>query len=356
LKSLFLKHPRHSRYTVGFAALMLLLVMCKFALQEPGSSAAGADAPCNCGFVARFIDGLAPLSTAPLFRLVGMTALVAFTIWFPARLRQFFLDGQKIGWWLPRTGHGAKEMSWKEAFELASIEVRSDPVSDDARDPPPSASRYDYVMEALSFLAAACLASAVLDFLLRPYVPAILLRDTDKGTTINAVVDITGSLTAYLAIVTAVLGLYVARFTIRAQVRSKSRQEWIDKVRQLIAGLVCRIEAGPPDDDANDCVSRRRLVQLELLLNPSEKDHRLLTMLISRQIFPRERLGLDNELKQQLAQMQHDLPKSARDLLLFVTQDRAGGAAIAPELIAAQAVRLSQAILKREWVRVTVTE
>ena len=357
LKNLFPRDAIHPVYTTGLAAAILILIWLNFTLQEPEPAAVGSAAD-SCSVIVRYFHSMTPLSTAPLYRLLAIAALGAFIAWFPSRLRKHFLDGRKVGWWLPRSGHGAKDMSWKDAFELASLEARSDPARLETWNSPPTASRLDITIECLAFFATACLVAIALDFVLRPHVPAILLSDPAKKNSISSIIDVTGSLTAYLAILTAVLGLYVARFTIRAQVRSKSRQEWIDRVRQLMAAPVCRVHSNEPHAELRDSSFRRRLIQLELLLNPSEKDHRLLTMLFWARIFPSESVGMDVELRQEFLRLHKDpqLPASSRRLLSFLLKNDVGGRIIAPDMVAAQATRLSQSILKREWVRVTATE
>jgi hypothetical protein len=100
-----------------------------------------------------------------------------------------------------------------------------------------------------------------------------------------------GKFTAAAAVLAT---LAVAFYTIRAKVRSENRQKWIDEVRQKLAVVInyaghknavqetaagCQRFESKMSPHLYPDANLARLT-LELLLNPSEKDHRTLSRLL----------------------------------------------------------------------------
>jgi hypothetical protein len=148
-----------------------------------------------------------------------------------------------------------------------------------------------------------------------------------------------------LAVVAAVLALAGVLYTIRAKVRSENRQKWIDQGRGNLAVVInyagykneyqahakrywadplrYDLSKGAPPlyPDAN--LAR---LTLELLFNPSEKDHRTLSTLL-RLLCGFDPIQIDAEVTKHLP----CLSSVNHDSLIIYT------------------IRLSNAMLKREW-------
>jgi hypothetical protein len=197
------------------------------------------------------------------------------------------------------------------------------------------------------------------DYIVSPHVPNLLLVSGEMDLTKPKFADfvqISQNLTAYLAVITAAIAIYVAQYTIRAQVRSKSRQEWIDKVRILTATLISDVDRILTDRYVDmDRVNKDRLL-LELLLNPSEKDHRLLTMLFRKCTHPNSNVGQDRFICEKLRNLEA-LPGNSGVLRDFLVNRRKikPGTKDRDEVIS-YIIRLSNIILKREWMRVREAE
>jgi hypothetical protein len=129
----------------------------------------------------------------------------------------------------------------------------------------------------------------------------------------------------------------------RLKARSGNRQKWIDQIRRVLAELIADL---PAIGDGSWTIERKRRdymprhAKLELLLNPSERDHRALLALI-RHAYKFDGLAIDNEIR-------HALPSR-----LFATEFPPGEEE-KEHLIAlkSQIIRLSNAVLKREWEQV----
>ncbi len=123
----------------------------------------------------------------------------------------------------------------------------------------------------------------------------------------------------------------------RLKTRSENRQKWINEVRECLSFIIAGMPSG-----GDDSVTRKQKAdvyayqhaKLELLLNPSEKDHRALMALI-RHIFGYDDVCVDNEPRKALDLMALN-PKTPEDF----------------RNLKSQIIRLSNAVLKREWERV----
>jgi hypothetical protein len=152
-----------------------------------------------------------------------------------------------------------------------------------------------------------------------------------------------------LAAVAAVLALVGVLYTIRAKVRSENRQKWIDEVRKNLAivinyagyknalydsshvqtgatGLQRFNIAAPPYLYPEANLAR---LTLELLINPSEKDHRTLSTLL-RLLCEYEPIEIDREVTKELPFLVTTPKPNHRTLITWT-------------------IRLSNAMLKREW-------
>jgi len=158
----------------------------------------------------------------------------------------------------------------------------------------------------------------------------------------------------------------------QAQQKAKSRQEWIDKLREEIAKSIAlaeeyqelakpshpfrrrpeeRFDHAKRKDDVRRELTETRL-KLETRLNPSEKDHRLLMYLVQRLAMwgddsAFERIADAKFLKERIGSSAQN-PDWQKVLKPAKTDDGFG-------TTVSHAMRLSHVILKREWERVKTT-
>ncbi len=140
---------------------------------------------------------------------------------------------------------------------------------------------------------------------------------------------------------TLATGLFVAFIKLQAKIKSENRQIWVNNARKLSAEVIANIlDIGYSEES----VKRQRIkvypsmIELELLLNPSEKDHRALSYLL-RIAYGIKDLKIDKKLREcdELKCLKNLDPvhcKNDRDKLITYT------------------IRLSSAIFKREWERI----
>jgi hypothetical protein len=128
----------------------------------------------------------------------------------------------------------------------------------------------------------------------------------------------------------------------RLKARSENRQKWIDELRGSLTLLIGSMPL--PNDGAEDGTEKKKAYfaehgKLELLLNPSERDHRALMALI-RHIYGYGDSPIDRIPRQKL----------------HIGFSRAHPGDDFRELdfdeLKSQAIRLANAVLKREWERV----
>ena len=142
------------------------------------------------------------------------------------------------------------------------------------------------------------------------------------------------AITALVAVVVGpLLSIYVARKQINAAALSTNRQEWINKLRNVLAELITIIRHVPPAYAANSITGIEAIAKhgeltekvelVKLLLNPKETDHQELVRLVT---------SASTQMRDSINQQQGNAVKLGE----------------AAERVVAQ----SQIILKREWERV----
>jgi hypothetical protein len=142
------------------------------------------------------------------------------------------------------------------------------------------------------------------------------------------------AITALVAVLVGpLLSIYVARKQINAAALSTNRQEWINKLRNVLAELITIIRHVPPAYAANSITGIEAIAKhgeltekvelVKLLLNPKETDHQELVRLVT---------SASTQMRDSINQQQGNAVKLGE----------------AAERVVAQ----SQIILKREWERV----
>lgn len=170
----------------------------------------------------------------------------------------------------------------------------------------------------------------------------------------SVIAQVAGSvdLTATLAIIGALSAFAVAAYQVKGRVKAASRQDWINEVRNIITNVVDaeHINRYISENPNQPSLNTSRL-KLELLLNPSELEHRVLLSLVRRKlgicipyldqpIF--KSMGVEKwGHTTQFRKINGDTYDQYTDLPYFHNQ-----------LLISMIVRLSQIVLKREWERV----
>ena len=133
------------------------------------------------------------------------------------------------------------------------------------------------------------------------------------------------------------LGFIGVIYTGRIAVRSVNRQSWINNLRDILSDLIHNIPSSVADKGT---LSRAKqyagplIFKVELLLNPSEPDHRALIALV-RHFYRIPDIGIDETARKKLGLSNEELLNKEK----FDHQK-------------SRLIRLSNAILKREWEQV----
>jgi hypothetical protein len=198
--------------------------------------------------------------------------------------------------------------------------------------------------------------------LIRDPTPRTFLLQTTFPALSKEMAAAIGNPTAYLALVVGAATIFFTFRQIRAKVRADSRQQWIIHARKLLGEVVALIDQHRDLQASNkfkqaletwEKLNPIRL-ELELMLNPSEKDHRLLLYLIQRFATwrtPRQESQDAQIVRRSISGMSdgrpgpYKIPDKWRPII--DGRDRA-------ELVS-YILRLSHVVLKREWERVKHT-
>jgi len=273
-------------------------------------------------------------------------------------------------WWDPAMRADDADLEWCDVYALVAYARETDPlgVKDRIRWKDWWWGLGRYLLGALALWS---LALSAFDFLRDPRPRSFQL--VEEGFELHpSLVSVLGNPTAYLALLAALLTALFTYYQLRAKVRADSRQQWIIRARQLLGEVVALIDAH------RDLRDKRRYAQaaemwtrlnplrleLELMLNPSEKDHRLLLYLIQR--FASWR-GANLEPIQDAKLLRESIAASAKP---EGSQPGESPGKEEPDLgtlwndiiyakrredLISYILRLSHVVLKREWERVKHT-
>lgn len=152
------------------------------------------------------------------------------------------------------------------------------------------------------------------------------------------------TLAVIIGIITLLVTVIVGFKSLQSKVRSENRQKWIDDLRNTVSEAIAflfyyrRHEEGRGREPTDEALYRfdQQLIKLELLMNPSEKDHRVLGWMLRKCYRDGESIEPDKIfLSVEKMNFVADLNRK-KDF----------------ELLISYIIRLSNAILKREWERV----
>ncbi len=317
-------------------------------------------------------------SVASLPRLFFLIMVVAGMLWSAHALVEPVKRSVRRRWWNMGASDSAAPPDWKGILDMLCNEA-SDPMRLEAGEAYPDG-RGEIRVEvsiatagAFAFVVAlGILFGIALDYILYPRVPAIFVMDDS----VERLANLSGNLTAFLALITAAVSIVFTYQQLRAKVRADSRQAWVTKVRELMADVLENIHdvsrRGRASPHFNRLNKSRTL--LELHLNPAEADHRLLMLLIRACAFTGTVIDNDRETAQQLtaameqwtAEGKGRIDSESRQVLagilntyLNAVPGPVNGWRVLPprdrDCIVSFMFKLSHAILKREWERVRHT-
>lgn len=283
-------------------------------------------------------------------RLVdGSLAWVVMLTWFAAGfalvMRQRPLFWTK--WWDPsRVPDGP--ISWGDVQRL---------VCDDPLEHVPTF-RWHFFLYRLSlhvlfgslFLSLGWLLLCYID---EPWIPSFLIKGTPEAEVFGTLISPNQNLTAYLALVAASISIVFTYVQLRAKVRADNRQAWINRARTHLRVVTSLGSLHSYADESEAGKLWRRFaplrLELELMLNPSEKDHRLLSFLLYELAVFREPI----ETREQIADSER---------LKRVVKRKTGESfdswlpnSQVPVQLITYILRLAHVVLKREWERVKHT-
>lgn len=252
-------------------------------------------------------------------------------------------------WWDPSTACADGPIGWGDVLRMAAGGGPGDALTS-REHLRRSRLRWRVVPYALCLSSALFAAAIVIDGLLIWRLPSVFgSLSKPPSTLLEATANVSGNLTAYLALLAAAVSIVFTYRQLRAKVRADNRQAWIDRARTLLSDLAQKPETAMDSPQAEKLARSR--MELELMLNPSEKDHRFLIYLLQRlhlQAHADEIDGAKTLLSVIRADMSSGSSAHAGDWLGSIGQSR-------PDLLVGYVVRLSHVVLKREWERVKHT-
>jgi hypothetical protein len=252
-------------------------------------------------------------------------------------------------WWDPSLTRADGPIGWEDVLRMAVGSEAGDALTSQEHLRRERLRRM-VVPYALCLSAALFVGAMIVDGLLVWRLPSMFgSSSASPATLLEATANVSGNLTAYLALLAAAVSIVFTYRQLRAKVRADNRQVWIDRARRLLSELAQKPRT-PTDARYADRLSRLR-IELELMLNPSEQDHRLLIYLLQRLHLPSHA----------------DAIAGARTLLKMLRDDVASGSSASAvawlgsiekadsDQLVGYVVRLSHVVLKREWERVKHT-
>ncbi|MDK9720861.1 MAG: hypothetical protein OEL53_06720 [Rhodospirillales bacterium] len=255
------------------------------------------------------------------------------------------------------------KITWNELFEMCSLDCKNDHIYYEenatvnrARDTSTYVYSYKTIFKSVMFIFLLFISilslfliyydgfSWTIEQFFRFYFFSSNIVETYPEPT--SLININANLTAFIAIIASFSAIFIAYDQLRAKVRADNRQEWINKVRILISDIVGLL---PVSRYACKKEVTKRRIELELMLNPSEKDHRLLSYLIRRALNVDFKIKPDRNLRDIISEEGNHHIDDDLYQYIFV------GEAISPEQLndlISYIMLISHIVIKREWERV----
>lgn len=230
----------------------------------------------------------------------------------------------------------------------------------------------------VAFLLLGCFAIVVLSIIAENRILPFLLTDyaddrNPSNAGANVILNLSANLTAFLALIAAAVSIIFTHRQLQAKVKADSRQAWIDKLRALTARFVALADAVNTHPIRGwDPLSRQDRhkyyieltdcrLEMELMLNPSEKDHRLLMYLTMKLSFfqfdPSDFENIDdvNNILKAIRRSNKYREVQWHPLLKPIPEKGAVDRDAEFSKLIGYTMRLAHIVLKREWERVKAT-
>ncbi len=291
------------------------------------------------------------------WRLVGAALLVWLALALGRRLAETFQRTCFTSWWDPAEVPDG-DLNWEDLKRL--VEPDDDPMVNRGFLRTATALAFLCKLVAILGMMFICgrLAAASLA---HPELPAFLKLGGNERIPSDALINLSGNLTAFLALTAAIASIWFANSQLRSKVRADNRQEWLANARTLLGEVVAlarehAVADGTARTSINELLDPKRL-RFELMLNPREKDHRLLMHLLRRLAFLHEPARAEAADGGTFSKVigEHCIV-SASDATSFreVKWKRVVDCKEPAELTT-YVMRLGHVVLKREWERVKAT-
>lgn len=307
-----------------------------------------------------------------VFARLASTLILLSTMWAIANwVWNAHKSSTKPKWW--DVGHKKGAPDWNSVRKMAMAAMPNDPI------------KYDRINLSVNFFYETFCLCFIYIILWRltnfGLVQIFQNRWLDIRSDLEAIKSLTeglnDDLTALLALTAAAVSIYFTYRQLQAKVKADSRQAWINALRANIAQTIALADAVRyRTNDAGIDKTRRKLIaarlETELMLNPSEKDHRLLMYLIQKMAFfgkdaskkdkdePVIFEGIDDviNIRRSIRSSSNYNASDWADILLPIPPinraNRAKRKKSYSDLVG-YTMRLAHVVLKREWERVKAT-
>ncbi|WP_157132697.1 hypothetical protein [Novosphingobium nitrogenifigens] len=285
------------------------------------------------------------------FKLIGIIIIFISYGSLTGWIRLIYVQIFTTSWW--NLSSKIDDPTWRDVLDMTLGELKCDPISYVNKSRKPSIGIDLIVVFALIATFSAAFETQAL--LSTKRIVALF------NTTAMAGLKFADNLTAFLALVAAIASIYFTHRQLQAKVKADSRQAWIEKLRGNIARFVALADVAfqYPHKDRMELTFCR--MEMELMLNPSEKDHRLLMYLTIKLAFfnwsNADFMKVDDvkNLLKELEPHRSNAVEQWSEILSPIPnifdrtrEDQYG------KLIG-YVMRLSHVVLKREWERVKAT-
>lgn len=274
------------------------------------------------------------------FRFAGLGALVAGGFWLFCAGYKPFEARAVTSWWDPSLEPDG-ELEWDMVLNLTLGRLDLDPLSVNPAERPARIKR-DVLILALATLLLGYVALGIAHVL------------GDQRSSVPSATEAAaggGNLAAFLALFAAMLSIVFTYHQLRAKVRADNRQAWIARLRTLIAEVTAlSYECHDADNSSKPELWQKlgpKRLEFELMLNPSEKDHRLLMYLVQRLAPADEEIQdfIQDAKNLRRTVMRYCKPMHRKRWACLLECDNR-------EMLVGYVMRLSHVVLKREWERV----
>ena len=289
------------------------------------------------------------LRLAVLIALVFGAIIAAHHIWSKSTV-------PRATWW--NIGGKLNDPSWLDVLRMTVGEPADDPVAYESPHRPFATG----AKSVGSYVILGCLLIEAVSLVVSgPIIPRLRPEQSTDTDGLSA------NLTALLALSAAAVSIYFTYRQLQAKVRADSRQAWIDKLRTHISAFIAladpRLEANEVETTESCGVEfTKRRIEMELMLNPSEKDHRLLMYLSLRLAFfhsGEDWFSKIHDVRNVRKVIQNDPDYKQSDWVVIlgpIPAKKSKNYKLLHSDLIGYTMRLAHVVLKREWQRVKVTK